>query len=572
MLRTFQGQAQAPESMNYQAVIRDGSGNVLPSHAIGIQIRILQGSATGSSVYEETFTPTTNAYGSIAIQIGTGTVVSGTFNSIDWGANSHFVETAVDISGGTNYTVISTTQLMSVPYSLHANVADSLVGFEKHQDSEFPTGSIIISEESNNTALINKGFSIFGISQQPVIPLITNNSSNNTNYYENWNVVGSSHVTDETNTSYDYESKSSIFNYQDKIYIVHEASGKIITVDTVNGNFNDLNISVPNFTCNNSNSCNYKSSLWTGNNFYLYGGYDQNSNYYNDFWKFSPTTNSWTQINLPSNFFERLGCELHWNGTEIIFSGGFYNTTPYQSLIEKYNPNTNVWSTFNTTNIPSDRYWHSSLLGQGKLFIWGGTANSATGWSPSSDGAIYDFSTNLWTTLPSSPLTASSNFISFWSGTEFVIFIRDQGLGASYNPTTNTWTSLANTPFTGTECEGKHWCFDGQKLIFCIQPYSPTTENNKTYIYDPEDDNWRLLTNSITPKQDNYGSFFNQSKIISFGPDISYSLGWNNSSLNSNYTGNSKELTLYSFNKNYFSGNSQMGIEQTKVLYYYKKN
>jgi len=116
----YQVFAQAPESMNYQAVIRDGSGNIVASQSVGIRIDILQGSATGTSVYQETFTPTTNAYGSIAIQIGTGSVVSGTFSLIDWGANSYFVETAVDISGGTNYTVISTTQFVSVPYALYA--------------------------------------------------------------------------------------------------------------------------------------------------------------------------------------------------------------------------------------------------------------------------------------------------------------------------------------------------------------------------------------------------------------------------------------------------------------------
>ena len=104
----------APESMNYQAVIRDGSGNIVASQSVGIRIDILQGSASGTSVYQETFTTTTNAYGSIAIQIGTGTVVSGTFSTIDWGADLYFVETAVDISGGNTYSIISTTQFVSV--------------------------------------------------------------------------------------------------------------------------------------------------------------------------------------------------------------------------------------------------------------------------------------------------------------------------------------------------------------------------------------------------------------------------------------------------------------------------
>ncbi len=99
LIADYQSVAQSPESMNYQAVIRDGSGNVLVSQPVSLRIKILQGSVSGSSVYIETFAPTTNAYGSIAIQIGTGTVITGTFNTIDWGGNTHFVETAVDISG-----------------------------------------------------------------------------------------------------------------------------------------------------------------------------------------------------------------------------------------------------------------------------------------------------------------------------------------------------------------------------------------------------------------------------------------------------------------------------------------
>lgn len=115
--------AQAPESMNYQAVIRDGSGELVSSQQVGLLIKILQGSATGSSVYEETYSPTTNAYGLVNLQLGTGTVQTGTFSSIDWGNGPYFVETAADVSGGTSYVTISTTQFMSVPYALYAKNA-----------------------------------------------------------------------------------------------------------------------------------------------------------------------------------------------------------------------------------------------------------------------------------------------------------------------------------------------------------------------------------------------------------------------------------------------------------------
>ena len=115
--------AQAPESMNYQAVIRDGSGELVSSQQVGLRIKILQGSASGSNVYEETYSPTTNAYGLVNLQLGTGTVQSGTFSSIDWGNGPYFVETAADVSGGMSYVTLSTTQFMSVPYALYAKNA-----------------------------------------------------------------------------------------------------------------------------------------------------------------------------------------------------------------------------------------------------------------------------------------------------------------------------------------------------------------------------------------------------------------------------------------------------------------
>jgi len=115
--------SQAPEAINYQAIIRDGSGAIVANQNVGIQISILQSSASGSIVYQETFSPTTNTFGLVNLQIGLGTVVSGLFSAIDWGLGPYFAETAVDVTGGTSYVVISTTQFMSVPYALYTTQA-----------------------------------------------------------------------------------------------------------------------------------------------------------------------------------------------------------------------------------------------------------------------------------------------------------------------------------------------------------------------------------------------------------------------------------------------------------------
>ncbi|MCF8269802.1 MAG: DUF1566 domain-containing protein [Crocinitomicaceae bacterium] len=49
--------------------------------------------------------------------------MTGTFANIDWSAGPYFMETAVDVTGGTSYTVMGTSQLMSVPYALYAKTS-----------------------------------------------------------------------------------------------------------------------------------------------------------------------------------------------------------------------------------------------------------------------------------------------------------------------------------------------------------------------------------------------------------------------------------------------------------------
>ena len=120
--------AQAPQQFSYQAVIRNSSNALVSSTAIGMKISLLQGSATGNAVYEETHTPTTNANGLVSIAIGGGTFVSGAFASVDWANGPYFVKTETDAAGGTNYSLTTTSQLLSVPYALHAKTAESIVG------------------------------------------------------------------------------------------------------------------------------------------------------------------------------------------------------------------------------------------------------------------------------------------------------------------------------------------------------------------------------------------------------------------------------------------------------------
>lgn len=119
--------AQTPESFKYQAVVRDNSGQILTDQSVGLQIDILVGSLSGSSIYSETHSPTTNSFGLITLEVGKGTT-SDDFSAIDWGADDYFIQLSLDPSGGTNYQEMGSSQLLSVPYALHAKTAESLTG------------------------------------------------------------------------------------------------------------------------------------------------------------------------------------------------------------------------------------------------------------------------------------------------------------------------------------------------------------------------------------------------------------------------------------------------------------
>ncbi len=108
--------AQAPSKMSYQAVIRNSSNALVSNQPVGMRISILQGTANGTSVYVETQIPTTNDNGLVSIEIGGGSVVSGTFASINWANGPYFIKTETDPSGGTSYSITGTSQLLSVPY------------------------------------------------------------------------------------------------------------------------------------------------------------------------------------------------------------------------------------------------------------------------------------------------------------------------------------------------------------------------------------------------------------------------------------------------------------------------
>lgn len=147
LLKGFDASSQVPQKIRYQAVLRDANNSLLISKNIGIKINLLKGSTDGSVVYSETQTTTTNAFGAINIEFGSGTVVTGTFSEIQWKNGPLYAKIFVDPSGGTNYSITSSSQLLSVPYAFvaqatgNSNVSSTFT----HYIGELYGGGIVVA-------------------------------------------------------------------------------------------------------------------------------------------------------------------------------------------------------------------------------------------------------------------------------------------------------------------------------------------------------------------------------------------------------------------------------------------
>lgn len=132
------GSTFAQQGINYKAIVKDGSGNVVANDLIQVQFTILQGA---TSVYQETHSPTTDANGIVILNIGEGAPISGTFNAIDWSADDHYLNVQINTGGG--LTDMGTTQFMAVPYAIHAKTAESVNSVTTYSVGDYAHGGIV---------------------------------------------------------------------------------------------------------------------------------------------------------------------------------------------------------------------------------------------------------------------------------------------------------------------------------------------------------------------------------------------------------------------------------------------
>ena len=276
--------AQSPNKMSYQAVIRNSSDALVTNTQIGLEVNIRQGTTSGTVVYTETQTPTTNANGLVSIEIGGG---SG-FNTIDWANGPYFIETKTDPAGGTNYTITGTSQLLSVPYALYAANAGTATGGGNftHYIGEEYGGGVIFHLWKDNAGV-----------EHGLIVALTDQSTS-----QAWSNVTSAEIGTSAQSSWDGLSNSNSIVGQ----AGHTSSAAKLCLDLVSGGQSDWYLP----------SIQELNMLW--NNYYT-------------------VSRALSQISGAT----QLSKSVYWSSSESsnIYAWSFYFSYGDSNLYSKYNTN-----------------------------------------------------------------------------------------------------------------------------------------------------------------------------------------------------------------------------------------
>jgi len=157
--------AQVPESFNYQAVVRNAAGEPVINQQVSFWFTIYQTSSSGTNVYSEKHSPTTDESGLVTLSIGDGSEKTGDFSAIEWSADNYFLNIKVDPAGGSTYTDMGTTQLLSVPYAMHSKTAETSSDVDRIRTLLYVTAdpSRLLDAGVSVTDLIDAGVSVIDL-------------------------------------------------------------------------------------------------------------------------------------------------------------------------------------------------------------------------------------------------------------------------------------------------------------------------------------------------------------------------------------------------------------------------
>ncbi len=233
-------EGQAPQAFKYQAVARDGQGNILPNQDISLRIKILSGTSSDNIVYLENHNLRTNQFGLINIEIGNGEDKQGSIENINWQAESYYLQVEMGELNTSTYQILGKSQFLSVPYALYAEKAGNI-----NTKDTSTTNELQVLSFSNDTLYLSKGNFI-------VLPpdQINDTDHDTLNEIQSLKIIGDSLYLSEGNKVYigkdqifrddsiDLSNKTLIFNNITGSNNTNLDSG-LVAYYPFNGNAND---------------------------------------------------------------------------------------------------------------------------------------------------------------------------------------------------------------------------------------------------------------------------------------------------------------------------------------------
>lgn len=250
LIATIATYAQAPQGFNYQATVRNSAGALIVNQNVYFKFNVMLNSATSVPVYSETHYVPTDDLGQVNLVVGTGTPTTGTFAGINWASGTYYL--GIELNTGTGYVAMGTTQLLSVPYALHANTANSTTvstGGFTHYVGELFGGGIVVSvykdtagtEHGLIASLTDVGTSVWSNVETEQIGILAESGYDGmTNTISIINQTG--HTTSAAKLCYDYTAGGFDDWYLPALWELNECYNSATKINQVLGNINGFKL------------------------------------------------------------------------------------------------------------------------------------------------------------------------------------------------------------------------------------------------------------------------------------------------------------------------------------------
>ncbi|HEY5909171.1 MAG TPA: hypothetical protein VJA21_01055 [Verrucomicrobiae bacterium] len=275
------------------------------------------------------------------------------------------------------------------------------------------------------------------------------------------------------------------------------------------------------------------SSIWTGSEMIIWGGYNDSGGFMNTGARYDPALDGWTVVSQSNAPSPRSGHTAVWTGTQMIIWGGAPGSgEDGLNTGKRYSPASDTWLSMSTVNAPFGRYGHAAVWSGNVMVVWGGATTNTYNWTEqhygadylhrsnlSQDGGRYDPGADLWTPVRTDTSATRRIYPSaVWTGSEMIVWGGYYGAsyslsgtnwsseiswlndGGRYNPVSDTWNTVAtNGAPVGRQDHSVVWT--GSRMIIWGGRTSDTSAagENTGGRYDPAANTWSSLSTVSAP-------------------------------------------------------------------------